>query len=88
VQTVSDAEADHMVCMLARRVGVLVGSSSGAAVCAALRVARESRFAGKTVVTVLADSGAQYLSNPEFMKRSASELSGATASQHPASPSR
>jgi len=67
VETVSDVEAEQMVWVLARRVGVLVGLSSGAAVCAALRVAREGRFAGKTVVTILADSGTHYLSKPDFM---------------------
>jgi cysteine synthase len=69
VELVADDEADLMVCTLARSVGVLVGLSSGAAVCAALRVAREPRFKGKTVVTVLADSGTQYLSNAKFMSQ-------------------
>jgi len=56
-----------MVSVLARRLGILMGLSSGAAVCAALKVAREGRFARKTVVTVLADSGTHYLSKPAYM---------------------
>jgi cysteine synthase A len=73
VQVVSDIEAEQMVLVLARRLGVLVGLSSGATVCAALKVAREEQFAGKTVVTVLADSGTRYLSNAGFMDQQSNE---------------
>jgi cysteine synthase A len=65
VETVADDDADRMVKVIARTLGVVVGLSSGAAVCGALRVAREPRFAGKTVVTVLADSPTRHVSTPE-----------------------
>jgi len=51
---------------LARREGVLVGISAGANVWAAGQVARRPEFHGKTVVTVLCDTGERYLSTPLF----------------------
>ncbi len=51
---------------LARREGVLVGISAGANVWAAGQVARRPEFQGKTVVTVLCDTGERYLSTPLF----------------------
>nr|WP_329295875.1 cysteine synthase A [Streptomyces sp. NBC_01455] len=62
VLTVSDEEALHTARWLARRVGVLAGISSGAAVHAALRLARRPEQAGRTIVTVLPDTGERYLS--------------------------
>lgn len=62
VLTVGDAEAAATTRWLARRVGLLAGISSGAAVHAALRVARRPESAGATVVTVLPDTGERYLS--------------------------
>jgi len=51
---------------LARQEGVLVGISAGANVWAAGQVARRAEFRGKTVVTVLCDTGERYLSTPLF----------------------
>lgn len=65
VLCVSDAEAAHFTRRLAREEGLLVGISSGANVCAALRVARELG-PGKIVVTVLCDTGQRYLSTDLF----------------------
>jgi cystathionine beta-synthase len=58
---VSDHEAFVMAQRLAREEGLSVGSSSGAAVYAALRAAQHAGK-GKTVVTVLPDSDARYVS--------------------------
>ncbi|MPY30144.1 cysteine synthase A [Streptomyces adustus] len=62
VLTVSDDEALETARWLARRAGVLVGISSGAAVHAALRLARLPEQAGRTIVTILPDTGERYLS--------------------------
>ena len=57
VVTVTDEQAIGTARLLAAREGLLVGISSGAAVCAALQLARERRNRGKTIVVVLADTG-------------------------------
>jgi len=60
--TVSTEEAQEMALRLSREEGFLVGTSSGANVFAALRLAR-SLPAGSVVVTILCDSGERYLSH-------------------------
>ena len=62
---VSGDEAADMARQLARREGLLVGISSGAAVAAALKIAARLGE-GKTVVTILPDTGERYLSTGLF----------------------
>ena len=66
VETVSDDEAISMARRLMKEEGILAGISCGAAMTAALRLAKEPQFAGKTIVVVLPDSGERYLSSALF----------------------
>ncbi len=66
VEQVNAAEAVEMSRRLAREEGLLVGISCGAATAAALRLAREDAFAGKTIVVILPDAGERYLSTVLF----------------------
>ncbi len=65
IEAVSTADAMAMSRRLAREEGLFSGTSSGANVVAALRVAR-GLGPGRTVVTLLCDSGLKYLSTPLF----------------------
>ena len=64
--TVDDEDALETARLLARREGVLVGLSCGAAVYAAMEIARRPESAGKRIVCVLPDSGERYVSTPFF----------------------
>ncbi|HMJ14924.1 MAG TPA: pyridoxal-phosphate dependent enzyme, partial [Polyangiaceae bacterium] len=65
VRTVTDEVAYRTKQLLARREGLLVGISAGANVAVALEVARELGE-GKTVVTILCDTGERYFSLDEY----------------------
>ena len=63
---VTEEEAYAGARMLARREGILVGITSGAAFHAALSLAKKEENRGKTVVVLLPDTGERYLSTPLF----------------------
>ena len=66
VEQVDSAEAIDFAQRLAKEEGLLVGISCGAAVAAAVRLARLDEFAGKTIVVILPDSAERYLSTALF----------------------
>ena len=64
--TVSNEDAFETGRLIGKNEGVLVGISSGAAVYAALELAKRSENEGKTIVVLLPDTGDRYLSTPLF----------------------
>jgi len=66
VEMVTNEESIEMARRLAREEGLLSGISCGAAVSAAVRLARDEQFRGKTMVVILPDSGERYLSSALF----------------------
>jgi cysteine synthase B len=63
---VSRAEAEEFTRELAAKEGIFCGISSGGAVCASLRLARE--LANATIVTIICDRGDRYLTTEVFQK--------------------
>ena len=63
---VSNEDAFETARMLAKKEGLLVGISSGANVWATMQVASRPEFQGKTLVTILCDTGERYLSTALF----------------------
>jgi cysteine synthase A len=68
IVAVSTDEAIEMTRRLAREEGLFAGTSSGANVVAAIRVAQEMGT-GQTVVTLMVDSGLKYLNTDVYRKR-------------------
>ena len=66
VLTISAEDAYAMSRLLGKREGILVGISAGAALAAAVAVARRPEAAGKTIVVLLPDTGDRYLSTDLF----------------------
>jgi cysteine synthase A len=67
IESVATADAKAMARRLAREEALFAGTSSGANVIAAIRVA-ERLGPGKTVVTLMVDSGLKYLSTDVFAR--------------------
>ncbi len=66
VEQVTNEEAVEFGRRLSKEEGILSGISCGAAAAVAVRLAKQPEFAGKTIVTVLPDSGERYLSTVLF----------------------
>lgn len=66
VFTVNSDSAFEYARLIAKKEGVLVGISSGAALYAAVEIAKRAENKGKTIVAILPDSGDRYYSTPIF----------------------
>jgi cysteine synthase len=66
VMAISDEAAIETARLCARREGVLVGLSCGAALWAAIEIGRRPESAGRRIAVVLPDSGERYVSTPFF----------------------
>jgi cysteine synthase A len=63
---VADDEALHMARLLAQKDGILCGISAGANVYAAMLLAKRPENVGKTIVTIICDTGERYMSTMLF----------------------
>lgn len=63
---VADAQALSYARMAAKMEGTLVGISSGAALCAAVKLGQRDEYAGKRIVVLMPDTGERYLSTELF----------------------
>ena len=66
VISVGDEEAFAMGREIARTDGIFAGISAGAAVCAAVRIAKRPENAGKRIAVIIPDTGMRYLSTALF----------------------
>lgn len=67
-EIITERDDDAIACskLVAKREGVLVGISSGAALDVAIRVAKKDEFAGKNIVVIFPDTGERYISTELF----------------------
>lgn len=63
---IKDDEAFEFARGIARKKGIVVGISSGAAICAAARLSRRAENEGKNIAVILPDTGGRYLSTSLF----------------------
>ena len=66
VMPITNEDAFATAKLLAKKEGILVGSSSGASLYAAIQIAKRPEAKGKTIVALLPDSGDRYYSTPLF----------------------
>lgn len=66
IKTVSDEQSVEAARLVAKKEGYFVGISSGAALHAALELAKEDQYEGKNIVVLLPDNGDRYLSTILF----------------------
>jgi len=64
--TVKDEEAINYGKILAKSEGLMVGISSGAALCAAVKISKREENAGKNIIVILPDSAERYVSTALF----------------------
>ena len=67
IVTVSDEDAYEYARKVAKCEGIFVGISSGAALCAATKLAKQTEMKGKKIVVIFPDGGGRYLSTPDFI---------------------
>lgn len=65
--TVTDEEAYKYGRLMGTREGALVGITSGAALCGAMKIAQRPEAKGKTIVAFMPDTGSRYLSTKMFL---------------------
>jgi cysteine synthase A len=68
VVTITNDEAVEMTRRVVREEGFLIGISAGANVAAAMKVAARAENKGKTIVTIICDTGERYLSTPAYLE--------------------
>lgn len=68
VITVTNDEAIDMTRRVVREEGILIGISAGANIAASVNVALRPESKGKTIVTVVCDTGERYLSTPAYLE--------------------